>query len=129
MRWISLDAMASAAVQQSSGHTTTFEPLSTQWSPQERKAHDVETTLNYYKDPGDGSEPAPAYVGRPETYERPAETLDVTVHDIRGQEKNYTLDQNGFQIYAHRSVEVDFVDDEKIKSVYYPETEQLLKDA
>jgi hypothetical protein len=26
-------------------------------------SHDVNTTLYYYKDPGDGSEPAPTYVG------------------------------------------------------------------
>jgi hypothetical protein len=27
------------------------------------KKHNVETTLNYYKDPGDGSEPGPMYIG------------------------------------------------------------------
>lgn len=27
------------------------------------KKHNVETTLYYYKDPGDNSEPEPAYVG------------------------------------------------------------------
>jgi hypothetical protein len=27
------------------------------------KTHDVTTTLYYYKDPGDGSEPQPSYVG------------------------------------------------------------------
>ena len=41
----------------------------------------------------------------------------------------YTLDSHGFQIYPHTSKEKDFVDDEKIKAEYYPETEQLLKDA
>jgi len=29
----------------------------------ERKTHDVATTLYYYKDPGDGSPPAPTYIG------------------------------------------------------------------
>ena len=60
---------------------------------------------------------------------RPSETLDVTVHDIRGHEDQYSLDKNGFQVYSHVSVEKDFVDEDQIKAQYYPETEQLLKDA
>jgi hypothetical protein len=61
-------------------------------------------------------------------YERPVQPLDVTVNDIRGEEQNYTLDKNGFQIVHHTSVEKDFVDDEQIKTRYYPEVEQVLKD-
>jgi len=127
--------MASAAVQHPGGHSTSFEPLTTELKgssaprPQAEEKHHVQTKLNYYKDPGDGSEPAPNYVGRPESYERPTEPLDVTVHDIRGEEGNYSLDKNGFEIYPHRSVEKDFVDDDQIKAQYYPEVEQLLKDA
>ncbi|KAK0510643.1 hypothetical protein JMJ35_007075 [Cladonia borealis] len=127
--------MASAAIQQSAqGHSTTFEPLHAKTevatsTPKSKEVHDVPTKLNYYKDPGDGSGPAPTYVGKPETYERPFEPLDVVVQDIRGREDQFTLDKNGFQIYRHESKEKDFTDDEQIKSVYYPETEQLLKDA
>lgn len=51
------------------------------------------------------------------------------VKDISGEENNYTLDSHGFQIYRHESQEKKFEDDEKIKAEYYPETEQLLKDA
>ena len=127
--------MASAAIQQpAQGHSTTFEPLHAKTelatsAPKSKEVHDVPTQLNYYKDPGDGSEPAPSYVGKPETYERPFEPLDVVVEDIRGREDQFTLDKNGFQIYHHESKEKDFTDDDQIKSVYYPETEQLLKDA
>ena len=124
--------MASAATQGPTGHLTSFEPLETklQTKPTSKtpEPQDVHTTLNYYKDPGDGSEPAPIYVGKPETYERPSETVDVTVRDIRGQEPNFTLDKTGFQIHKHKSAEKDFNDDDHIKAVYYPETEQLLKD-
>src|SRR5271170_666774 len=124
--------MASAAIQGQSGHLTSFEPLETTVQTTSTAAitnpHHVTTTLNYYKDPGDGSVPPPSYVGKPETYERPVEKLDVTVHDIRGREKLFTLDQNGFQIHVHKSLERDFLDDEQIKAVYYPETETLLKD-
>ncbi|OCL05477.1 hypothetical protein AOQ84DRAFT_275509, partial [Glonium stellatum] len=87
---------------------------------------DVRTTLNYYKDPGDGSSPPPSYAGRVETFERPVEPLDVTITDVSGNEDKYSLDGNGFQIYPHVSQEKDFNDDEKIKREYYPETEQLL---
>lgn len=89
--------------------------------------HDVLTTMNYYLAASDGSPPAPQYVDRPETYERPVFPLQVTVHDITGNEDKYTLDGNGFQIVKHESGEKEFLDDEKIKREYYAETEQLLK--
>jgi hypothetical protein len=121
--------MASATVHQPESHATSFEPIVVGQDLHTRK-RDVPTTLNYYKDPRDGSKPPAAYVGRPETYDRlPLETTPVTVHDIRGEEHVHTLDTSGFQIYKHVSVEKDFLDDEKIKAEYYPETEQLLKDA
>jgi hypothetical protein len=66
---------------------------------------------------------------RTETYQRPTEALNVTVKDISGKEKQYTLDSHGFQIYRHVSKEKTFDDDARIKAEYYPETEQLLKDA
>lgn len=93
------------------------------------KGRDVTTSFNYYKDPGDGSPPEPSYIGRPETYERPAETQTHVVHDIRGQEDKYTLDTKGFQIYRHVSQETAFADDEQIKRQYYPEIEDILKSA
>jgi hypothetical protein len=123
--------MSSSAVQQSEGHPTTFEPLDHKTqiaSVKNFKPRQVNTTLNYYKDPGDGSEPHPSYVGRPETYERPSEKLNVTIHDIRTQDQ-YSLDRNGFQVYHHTSVEKEFLNEEQIKALYYPETERLLKDA
>ena len=96
---------------------------------QTAKAKDVVAEFNYYLDPGDGSEPLPSYVGKPETYERPASVLEHTVHDIRGTEDEYGLDKTGFQIYNHVSKETAFTDEEQIKRVYYPEIEQILKDA
>ena len=121
--------MASADVQQAPGHSTSFDPIAVNVQQPAVQKHHVRTALNYYKDPGDGSEPLPAIVGKPETYERPAQALEVTVQDIRGEEDKYTLDGNGFQLYAHTSAEKEFRDDAKIKAEYYPETEQLLKDA
>ncbi|KAK5995127.1 Low-affinity methionine permease [Cladobotryum mycophilum] len=97
-------------------------------APQKLPKHDVQTTLNYYKENEDGSPPHPTYVDRPETYDRPLETHPVTVRDVSGEEDKYTLDGNGFKYHRHTSREKDFVDDEQIKAQYYPEVEQLLKD-
>lgn len=121
--------MASVDIQQQGGHATSFEPLNAVQDGHNKRAgkHDVETTLNYYLD--DGQPPKPAYVGKPESYERPTYPAKVTVHDIRGEEDQYNLDNKGFLIYPHVSKEKDFVDDEKIKAEYYPEVEQLIKDA
>ena len=54
--------------------------------------HDVVADFNSNKDPGDGSPPVPSYVGKPETYEGPAETRAMVVHDVGAEEDKYTLD-------------------------------------
>lgn len=88
----------------------------------------IQTQFNYYKDPEDGSPPQPTYTDRPETYERPTEAHEATVHDVRGREAEYTLDQDGFEFVRRPANEKDFFDDETIQAGYYPEVEQLLKD-
>jgi hypothetical protein len=107
--------------------------------------------MNYYKDPEDGSPPAPFYVeyvkfgakdpldlayqltfdSRPvadQLHTRPTVEVAVEVTDISGQEEKYTLDSHGFQVVRHESEEKSFLDEDQIKSQYYKETEQLLKD-
>jgi hypothetical protein len=127
--------MAAASVQQPQfvGHFDT--PVESQnfvtpiaaVTQSKHRPRDVVTSLNYFKDSEDGSPPAPAYVGKPETYDRPTVAETVTVHDIRGSESRYTLDTTGFQIVNHESKEKDFTNDEQIKDIYYKETEELLK--
>ncbi|GAB1313742.1 hypothetical protein MFIFM68171_03952 [Madurella fahalii] len=93
--------------------------------------HNVHTVMNYYKDPGDGSPPAPFYVVSTDPQQllkRPVDPVNVIVTDISGNENDYTLDSHGFQIVQHESREKAFLDDDKIKHEYIPETEQLLKD-
>jgi hypothetical protein len=128
--------MASAAVQRpqtelfsvpvdhSQQPLTTIKNVRSSYTKQPR---DVVTTVNYFKANEDGSPPAPTYVGKPETYDRPTSPRTVTVHDVRGSEDKFTLDTTGFQVVNHKSEEKDFLDDEHIKSVYYPEIEELLK--
>jgi hypothetical protein len=96
---------------------------------QNYKPRDILATFNYFKDNEDGSPPEPNIVSKPQTYQRPATSQQLTVHDIRGSEDQYTLDSTGFQIVKHKSVEKDFLDEERIKSIYYPEAEALLKEA
>ncbi|RFU32278.1 hypothetical protein B7463_g4074, partial [Scytalidium lignicola] len=120
--------MASAAVQHAPGNTLgqVIEPLVQETN--EPAKHDVATELNYYQDPGDGTPPAPYYVGKPNNVDRPHAPQSVIIHDIAGNEDKYTLDSHGFQFVKHESKEKDFLDDERIKAEYYPEVEQLLKD-
>ncbi|KAE9972708.1 hypothetical protein EG328_004849 [Venturia inaequalis] len=122
--------MATAAVQYapgtpSSGATVLLEK---EKRTQEGR-HDVATTMYYYKEADDGSPPAPTYVGKPDNVERPFVGQRVVVRDISGREGEYRLDNHGFQVLKHVSQEKEFVDDGKIKAEYYPEVEQLLKDA
>ncbi|KAH6621175.1 hypothetical protein B0J18DRAFT_491498 [Chaetomium sp. MPI-SDFR-AT-0129] len=95
---------------------------------------DVVTDLNFYSPPADGSAPwnlagdVPPGV-TPRNYGQ--EAHQVVIHDARGQEKNFTLDHDAFQILTNQppSAEKDFTDDESIKKNYYPEVEKLLLDA
>ncbi|OKL57355.1 hypothetical protein UA08_07540 [Talaromyces atroroseus] len=121
--------MASAAVSSIPNQEPAFKVATFPASPADSKKHHVETTLNYYKPAEDGAPPEPNYVNKQNTFYRESTVFDVKVHDVSGNELDYTLDKNGFQIYYHESKQKAFVDDEEIKKEYYPETEQLLKDA
>jgi hypothetical protein len=62
-------------------------------------------------------------------------TLDkrlVRIEDIRGREEQFSLDVHGFQVCKHKSAIAEFLkdvdlDEEKIKTDYYREVEELLK--
>lgn len=91
--------------------------------------HDVETILNYWDDPGDGSKPTPIIIGKGRiTNERPHLPHSVIVSDVNGDEDRYTLDSHGFQYCRSPSKEKEFIDDNKIATEYYPECQQLLQD-
>ncbi|KAL3300186.1 Cytochrome P450 [Colletotrichum asianum] len=86
----------------------------------------VRTTINYYQDPGDGTEHASSIAGKRSTFVHPSIDFETVVTDITGSEDKYTLDSHGFQLHRHVSQEKEFIDDQKIKDLYYPEIEQLL---
>ncbi|KHN97572.1 uncharacterized protein MAM_04587 [Metarhizium album ARSEF 1941] len=118
--------MASATVQTPGSHASL--PADRLEAPVPESPHHVHTTLTFVKPNEDGSPQAPIYIGRPESYERPEVNMPVTIHDVSGHELDYTLDSHGFQFHHHESKLKDFLDDKEIRQVYYPETEQLLKD-
>jgi hypothetical protein len=92
---------------------------------------DVTAKLIYYAPPVDGSAPF-NYVEDPPAGQPPrnylAEDHQVTVHDARGQEDSFTLDNDAFAIIrgVPPSAEKEFTNDDSIKEKYYPELERLL---
>ncbi|KIJ17764.1 hypothetical protein PAXINDRAFT_130125 [Paxillus involutus ATCC 200175] len=90
---------------------------------------DVSTTLNYYTPTDD--QPPYNYVDEPPVGVPRSnvgqDTRPVIIHDARGKEDALGLDISGFQFVQSPSDEKDFVDEERIKTVYYAEVEEILK--
>jgi hypothetical protein len=57
-----------------------------------------------------------------------SEPHQVAINDIRAASRKFTLDGDGFAIETHHSKVTNFLDEEQIRTIYYPEAEQLLKD-
>jgi hypothetical protein len=94
------------------------------------QSNTVEATLNYLADASE----RPVYYA----YEPPAgtprstgkfEPQSVQIHNARNVLDELSLDRQGFALVHRVSAVRDFYDQEEVKSVYYPEVEQLLKDA
>lgn len=52
----------------------------------------------------------------------------VSVHDIRGSESNFTLEENGFQYVQHEIPGLDQAEDPAhVKEVIIPQTEELVR--
>lgn len=90
----------------------------------------VNTELNFFEPPKDGSVPH-NFVEKPTdgTPQRNfgENVIEVTMNDIRDRESDFYLDKDAFQaIRGIPSEEKDFLNDEHIKSTYYPEVEKLL---
>jgi hypothetical protein len=92
------------------------------------KPRHVQTTINYYRDPGDGTEHAPSIAGKRSTFNQPSIELDTLVTDITGSEDQFTLDSHGFQLVDSVSRMKVFDNDDRIKEEYYPEVEQLVRE-
>ncbi|ETI27037.1 hypothetical protein G647_10136 [Cladophialophora carrionii CBS 160.54] len=90
-------------------------------------AHVVSTTLRYWLDPSPAGYKA-FYAGTAGVYRRKHDEQPAQITDVRGREKEFTLDKQGFAFVQHESKEKDFADDEGIKDRLYPEVSELLKD-
>lgn len=88
--------------------------------------HSVKTTFNYYLEPDKGGVEA-YYDGAVIEKRMPHVEVPVNVTDLRGQEEDFNLDKNGFQVLHHPSVLNRDDDDATIKKTYYPECAELLK--
>lgn len=51
---------------------------------------------------------------------------DIPLHDVRGNESSYNLDQNGFQFVTHEQQFTAFDSDEQIKTDFVPQVESLI---
>jgi hypothetical protein len=100
-------------------------------------ARDVDATIFYSKAlPSNGENEhwfieinASADGKRAQNYDN--ETVQVTVHDIRGQESDTHIDVTGFQaLHSPSTVDPDLIlngTEEQVKEAYYGEVEELIK--
>ena len=90
----------------------------------------VEAELNYLKPmaarPRNYAYDPPADIPRSNAE---SEAHRVAVRDLRPIADTISLDTRGFALLQHASEVRDFYDDEEVRRVYYPEVEQLLKQA
>lgn len=84
----------------------------------------VETTVNYFPEEGGTT----SYMtGSAEFFNRKFTSRTVHVQDIRGQEGDFSLNKQGFQLVAHKSEQGDFKNEARIKEFYFAETEKLIQ--
>ena len=55
------------------------------------------------------------------------EMRPMTVRDGRPLIGKFSLDRHGFEFVEHKTQVADFFDEPQLKSVYYPEVEQLIR--
>lgn len=86
---------------------------------------DVSADINYFRASGEVIEPSswkPRYLGVGDEY-----TKKMTIHNIRGIEQNFDLENNGFQFVKLSEKQRNTDDENVILEEYYPELEQLVK--
>ncbi|KAJ8104143.1 hypothetical protein POJ06DRAFT_190391 [Lipomyces tetrasporus] len=91
----------------------------------------VESTLNFYAPPKDGSVPYNIVYDVPEgTPTRNYEVLHqkVQIIDARGREGDFTLDNNGFQFEKRHHAFNNWSDAERIEKEYYPGVINAIKE-
>jgi hypothetical protein len=63
--------------------------------------------------------------GPGQNFERKTHVRDV--HNLRGREHEFTTDNSGFAVYNYPAKETHFTDDHAVRTAYYKEVEDLLR--
>ncbi|MCJ1286658.1 hypothetical protein MMC26_006004 [Xylographa opegraphella] len=127
-----------ATIEQSTA--TTSPDATPSYDPSHIPRGPVTAPLKFFDPPADGSKPFnyPNGTDPPEGLPRrnfgDADIL-VPIHDIRGREAAFSLDDNAFQplttdpsaTATTTTAATDFASDEAVKAQYYPEVERLLR--
>jgi hypothetical protein len=93
---------------------------------------EVQSSLVFYAPPADGAAPFNYVEQPPEGQPQRNYTEDthpVTIHDIRGRESEFDMNEQGFgvlQKIPSAMTNEDFSNDATIQETYYPEIEQLI---
>ncbi len=88
----------------------------------------IEASVNYFLD--NGEKPYTFTGGPGSTEVRSNQTHDprrVTMHNGRPFAARFTLDGDGFRFIRHDTQMRDFLDEDEVRRVYYPEMEALIK--
>ncbi|KAJ6002240.1 hypothetical protein N7522_007467 [Penicillium canescens] len=83
----------------------------------------VQTTINFIP----ANLPVRTMNGTADFYGYANNKQSVTIHNVRGQEDEFTLSKNGFQYITHTSAYIPILDSSKIKLDLYAEVAELLK--
>lgn len=84
------------------------------------------TTLFYYLEPKDGGV-TETYPGTVWEKTRKHVPYDSSVKDLRSIRSEFTIDKCGFQLVDHVPREREFLDEESVKELYYPEVREMIK--
>jgi hypothetical protein len=92
------------------------------------EAKPIEAQFNYLA-PMAGKPAYYLYKPEPDVEKRVPENepRTVAVHDARGRHEALSLDREGVALVPHQSAVEDFYDEAAVRSVYYPEVEQLVR--
>ena len=73
----------------------------TTFKTQLKMKKDIETTISYWRDPGDGSLPNPEHDAEILQGHLDEENRKMFVRDVRGMESGFSLDTHGFEVHRH----------------------------
>ncbi len=96
---------------------------------QNKSTDSIKASLNYIIDTGEKPVTYTAKPGAtPEQRSGKYVAHTVTIQDGRPIIENFSLEREGFVFVNHETKVKDFYDQDELRSIYYPEMEQLVKD-